>query len=171
MLKIITENLFMGSNKTISAALVLHLVWNLATAPLNSQWPQNTLSYITATHEAWFISPLSFSPRSLITPPHPPYDSFCALCSLMRRQVSCWLQASFSLVPFHQGVQLRRIGTSRDPAAPNAAEQHVHALQNGHHHGRGLRLCRWWWQRLRKEVVTVLQEEKLHHVSPHSCLM
>lgn len=85
-------------------------------------------------------------------------------------QVSGWLQASISLVPIYQGVQLWRVRTPFHTAAPNTSEQHVHAVTNGYHSGCGLRpgwgrwRCQWC---LWKEDLPVCQKEKLHHVSSH----
>lgn len=92
------------------------------------------------------------------------------LSLLMWHQVSSWLQASVSLVSIHQGVQLRRVGTTLYTAASNTPEQHVHTITNGYQHGGGLRPCRGrWrcWRWLWGKAFPVLSEEKLHHISPH----
>lgn len=88
---------------------------------------------------------------------------------LMWHQVSSWLQACISLVPIHQGVQLRRAGTTLYTAASNTPEQHVHAVTDGYHHGGGLRPGRGRRRRrwLRKEALPVYEEEELRHVSSH----
>lgn len=85
-------------------------------------------------------------------------------------QVSSWLQESISLVPIHQDVQLRWVGTTLFTASPNAPKQYVHADTNGYHHGDGLWPSwgwwpSWWW--LWEEVTAIWQEEKLCHISPH----
>lgn len=93
----------------------------------------------------------------------------CQLFLSRCRQISSWLQASFSLVSIHQGVQLRWVGTTLHTAAPNTPEQHVHTVTNGYHPGGGVRPCRgWWWCRRWpwKEKLPVSKEEELHHISP-----
>lgn len=87
----------------------------------------------------------------------------------MWHQVSSWLQASISLVPIHQGVQLRWAGTTLYAAAPDTPEQHVHTVKNGYNPGGGIRPCRgrwrcWGWPW--KEELPVGKEEELHHFSP-----
>lgn len=85
---------------------------------------------------------------------------------LLWRQISSRLQEGVPLVPIHQGVHLRRAGTTLHPAAPDTPEQHVHADANGYHHGCSLR-PRWGQrQRWRQKALFVFQEEKLHHRSP-----
>lgn len=88
----------------------------------------------------------------------------------MWHQVSSWVQESISLVPIHQGVQLRWVRTALYTASPDTPKQYVHANANGYHYCDGLRLswrqrCCWWW--LWKKALSVGQKEKLHHIPPH----